>query len=130
VNLYSYSSESHTFKGARWAALRFALGGMFIGVILISAFIQLDHSIGITRGARSAHALAMENDVLRQQLSVIVPRLSSLEVQAMQLDERANELHMLLDRQTIVGDRVTRVTNAPQKPMPRSLNLAAASSGH
>jgi hypothetical protein len=112
VKLYSYSSELHAFVEATWAIAKFVTGGILVGTVILFGVITLNQSEGNALGSRPANTLAAENDFLRQQLSLISPRVSKLEMQARQLNERANTLHMLLLRRKIVGDTVLSFANA------------------
>ncbi len=103
MKLYSYSSELLTFVDAKWTKAKIATCGIIIGSIIFFGFIKLDQSVGNVLGSRTANTLAAENDFLRQQIRLISPRVSKLEMQARQLHEQADKLHML-----IVGDTVSR----------------------
>jgi hypothetical protein len=127
MKLYSYSSRLLTFVEAKWTLARFVTGGVLIGTILLFGFMELNQSIGNTLGSRSAKGLSAENDVLRQQLNLISPRVSKLETQAEELKERANGLHKLLQRRTNGRDTVMRFTNATGGFKPQS-SMAAAKS--
>lgn len=112
MKLYSYSSELLTSVEAKWAIAKFATSGILIGTVILFGVIQLNQSVGITVGSRSANTLAAENNFLRQQVSLISPQVSKLEMQARQLNERFNKLHMLLRGGKVVGDTVSSFTNA------------------
>jgi hypothetical protein len=111
VKLYSYSNKLHTFVEAKWVMTRFAIGGVIMGIILLGV-IRLNQSVANALDSRSGETLAAENQILRLQVSLISPRVNELEMQTMQLDERVNKLHALLDRRTIVRDTAWRFTNA------------------
>jgi hypothetical protein len=98
-----------------------------VGVAILFGVFTLNQSVDNAVVSRSAHTLAAENDVLRRQLSSISPRVSKLEMQARQSQERANELSMLLHRCKITGDTVSSFTNATKGSKLRSANLAAKS---
>ena len=107
MKLYSYSSELLTFVEARWAKAKLAACGILIGTIIFFGFIKLDQSIGNPLGSRSANTLAAENNFLRQQISLVSPRVSKLEMQTRQLHEHAGNLQMLLHRRNFAGDTVS-----------------------
>jgi hypothetical protein len=88
--------------------------------------MKLHQSVDYSLGSGSANALEAENDVLRQQLSLISPRMSRLETQAGQLHERADQLHMLLLRRKTAGNTARSFTNATKGSESRSLILSAA----
>jgi hypothetical protein len=108
VKLYSYSIELLTFVEAKWVIAKFAISGILIGTIILFGVIKLNQSVGNVLGSRSANTLAAENNFLRQQVSLISPRVSKLEMQARQLNERANEFHMLLPKYGIAKGEVKR----------------------
>lgn len=100
----SYSSELLTFVEAKFAAC-----GILMGTIIFFGFIKLDQSVGNVLESRSANTLAAENDFLRQQISLISPRVSKLEMRARQLREHADKLQMLIAEDTV--SRFTYATN-------------------
>jgi len=75
---------------AKWVLAKFAAAGILIGIILLFGIVKLNESDDAALGSRSAKSLSAENDVLRQQLNLMSPRVSKLEIQAGQLMERAN----------------------------------------
>jgi hypothetical protein len=111
VRLYTYSNKLQTFIEVKWAVAKFTVGGILIGIILLGV-VKLNQSVANALGSRSTETLAAENQILRLQVSLISPRVNELEMQTMQLDERVNKLHALLDRRTIVRDTAWRFTNA------------------
>jgi hypothetical protein len=98
-----------------------------MGTAISIGVIKLNQSAGNTLGSRSANTLAAENNFLRQQVSLILPRVNKMEMQARQLNEHANKLHMLLPYLKIVGDTVSSFTNATNELKPQSLISAARS---
>jgi hypothetical protein len=124
VKLYSYSSELLTFVEATWAKAKLATCGILIGTIIFFGFIKLDQSVGNVLGSRSAKTLAAENDFLRQQISLISPRVSKLEMRARQLREHADKLQML-----IVGDTLSRFMFATKVSESQSLIPTATNFG-
>jgi hypothetical protein len=127
MKLYSYSSELLTFVEAKWVIAKFATGGILIGTVILFGVIKLNQSVGNALGPRSVNTLAAENNFLRQQVSLISPRVSKLEMQARQLNECANKLHMLLQGGKVVGDTVSSFTNATKGFKLQSLIPAAKS---
>jgi hypothetical protein len=114
VKLYSYSRELLTFAEAKSTRAKLTAGGILIGTIIFFGFITLNQSIGNALGFRSADTLAVENDILRQELHLMSPRVSKLEMKVRQLHERDNKLHVLLYPRTIAGDTVSRFTYATE----------------
>lgn len=92
-----------------------ALGGIIIGSLLLFGFAKMNQSFGNTLESRSAKTLSAENDILRQQLSLISPRVNELELQAKQLEEYSNELSRLLNSREIVGDTAQGSRNAAKR---------------
>ena len=127
MKLYSYSSELLTFIEVKWVLAKFAFGGILVGIIILFGVIKLNQSIGNVVGSHSANTLAAENNFLRQQVSLISPRVSKLEMQARQLNERGNKLHLFLHSGKVVGDTVSRFTNATKEFKLQSLMFAAKS---
>jgi hypothetical protein len=111
VKLYSYSSELHTIVEAKWAIAKFATSGILLGTFILFGVITLNQPVDDIVGSRSANTLRAENNFLRQQVSLISPRVSKMEMHAKQLNERANKLHILLPYRKIVGDTVSSFTN-------------------
>lgn len=108
MKLYSYSVQSHTYVEVKWARLMLTLGGIIIGSLLFFGLAQLNPSFGDTLESRSAKVLSAENDMLRQQLSLISPRVNELERQARQLSR-------LLNSREIVGDPVQGSRNTAKR---------------
>lgn len=127
MKLYSYSSELLTFVDAKWTLAKFAAGGILLGSLLLFGVVKLNQSVADTPGTHSANALTAENDILRQQLDLISPRVSKLETQAEELKERANGLHKLLQRRKIVRGTVLSFTNATEVSKLQPLMAAAKS---
>jgi hypothetical protein len=127
MKLYSYSSKLLTFVEMKWVIAKFVTVGVLIWIVILFGIIELNQSVGFALGSRSPITLASENNFLRQQVSLISPRVSKLEIQAAQLNERANNLHLLLHGGKIVGDTVSRFMNAAKEFKPKSLILAAKS---
>jgi hypothetical protein len=127
VKLYSYSSELLTFVETKWVITKFATGGILIGTVILFGVIKLNQSVGNALGSRSVSTLASENNFLRQQVSLISPRVSKLEMQARQLNEHANKLHMLLQGGKVVGDTVSSFTNSTKGFKLQSLITAVKS---
>ncbi|MGA3288245.1 MAG: hypothetical protein ABSD46_12555 [Bacteroidota bacterium] len=103
MKLYSYSSELLTFVEAKWALAKLATSGILMGTVILFGAIKLNQSVGNALESRSANTLAAENNFLWQQVSLILPRVSKLEMQARQLNKCGNKLHMFLHRREIVG---------------------------
>jgi hypothetical protein len=127
VKLYSYSSELRTLVEAKGIIAKSAIGGILIGVIILFGVMKLNQSSGNALGSRSANTLVAENNFLRQQVSLISLLVSKMEMQARQLNERANKLHMLLPYRKIVGDTVSSFTDATNGLKPQSLIPSARS---
>lgn len=114
MKLYVYASVFLTFVEAKWAFAEFASGGILLGTLLLLGVVNLNQSVEIALGSRSANALTAENNILLQQISLIAPRENKLEVQAGQLRDRANKLHELLERRRPVRNSVVSFMNAAE----------------
>ena len=99
VKIYSYSNKLLAFVDAKRAIAKLAVGGIIIGSLLFFGFIKLNQALGITPGSRAAIALEAENNVLRQELILISPRVSKLAAKVKELCAQDDNLHLLLSRQ-------------------------------
>jgi outer membrane murein-binding lipoprotein Lpp len=127
VKLYSYSNELLKFVEAKWVPAKFFFGGILLVTIVLVGVISLNQSAGNPLSSRSANILASENNFLRQQASQISPRVRTLEMQAAQLNERANNFSRLLRGGRIVGDTVSKFTNESKQFKRQSLIFATTS---
>ena len=127
MKLYTYSNELLTFVETKWVKARYVTVGVIISIVILVDVIDVNQSVGFALGSRSASILVSENNFLRQQVSQISPRVSKLEVQAALLNGRANNLDRLLHNGKIIGDTVSRFTNAAKEFKVHSLILAAKS---
>lgn len=130
MKLYSYSSELLTFAEVKWAKVKYGAGGIFIVTIIVFGFMTFQQPVGSVLRLRSQNSLVVENDVLRQELSLMSPRVSRLEMKARQLSEDDNILHLLVFPRKIGGDTISRSTYAPKGSKLRSLASAAADFSH
>lgn len=115
MRLYFYSNKSHSFVAVKWGMAKLFTGGVLVGSIMFFGLLKMNQSGSSTTGAHSANTLAAENDILRQQLNVLAPRMNDLEMQAGQLHERANRIQMLLDRSEAVGNVFSALMVAPSE---------------
>ena len=127
MKLYSYSNELLKFVEAKWVLAKFFVGGILLVTIILVGVIRLNQSAGNPLSSRSVNILASENKFLRQQASQISPRVRTLEMQAAQLNERANNLSRFLHGGRIVGDTVSKFTNGTTKVKRQSLYFATTS---
>ncbi len=125
VKVYSYSNKLLTFVDAKWAIAKLAVGGVFIGSLLFFGFIKLNQALGITPGSREAIALEAENNVLRQELILISPRVDKLAVKTRELSAQDEKLHLLLYRREMAGDSVAGFTYPDKWVVLQSLNPLA-----
>ena len=127
MKLYSYSSELLKLVETKWVIAKFVTAGVLIGIVILFCIMKLNQSVVFALGSRSVSTLATENNFLRQQVSMISPRVSMLEMHARQLDEHANNLHTLLPRRKIVGDTASSFSNTPKEFELQSSILASKS---
>jgi hypothetical protein len=127
VKLYSYSNDLIKFVEAKWIIARYAMSGILMGTIIFFGVIELNQSIGNPLRYRSANTLAADNRFLRQQVSLISPRVSKLEMQTRKINEHATILHTLLRNRKIAGDTASSFTNAANGLKPQLLITAARS---
>jgi hypothetical protein len=106
VKLYSYSLDPPGVVEIRWVKTKIAACAAVIGAITFFGFIEL--GAGDAAGSHPAEFLASENKILKQELSMMTPRVTKLEVQVKQLSNRANALHELLHRPKIAADSLLR----------------------
>jgi hypothetical protein len=125
VRLYTYSNKLHMFVEAKWVMTKFAIGGIIIGFIFLGV-MRLNQSVANALGSRSTETLAVENQILRRQLTLISPRVNDLEMRAKQLDERVNTLHALLGGRKIDRDSAWRFANATKATKPQPVIPVAA----
>ena len=107
MRLYYYSSERMTLTEAKWIRSKLALRAILIGCIIFFGFVKLNQYAGVTAGAHFAKTLESENEVLRQELSVMSPRIEKLDRLTRQLNDHANKLSVLLSRPGFVVDTVS-----------------------
>ena len=127
MKLYSYSGKLLTLIEARWIKAKFATAGILIGIVIPFGLLKLNQSVGNTLGSRTANTLAADNNFLQWQMNLISPRASKMEMQAIQLNERADNLRLLLLSGKRVGDTVSIFTNAAKEFKHQSLILAEKS---
>ena len=127
MKLYSYSSKLLTFVEAKWVILKFTTVGALMGIVILFGITELNQSVGFALGSHSASTLTSENNFLRQQVDQISPRVSMLEMQAKQLNERADNLHLLHHSGKIVGDTISKFTNVTKEFKSKSLIFASKS---
>lgn len=128
LKIYSYSSELLIFVEEKWVRPKLAIVCALIGISLFFGMIKLNQSAGFTSGARAAKMLVVENNVLRQELIAIPPRLRKLEVQTKGLGTQDKDLNVLFTRQEIIGDSVTGFTSPCEWLKLNSLNSEAIDS--
>ena len=128
VKVYTYSSELRSYVEVKWARVKFATGGILVGVVIFFGVFVVDQSAGGAVMSRPAHTLVVENEMLRRQLSSISPRVSWLEMQVRQSQERADELSVLLNCSKIAGGTDSSFRNTVKGSGLRSAILAAKSS--
>ena len=110
MKLYAYSRKLLTFVEARWIKPKFAVLGILMGIIIPFSILRLNQSVGFVPESRSASTLAADNNYLRQQVSSRTYRVNKIELEVKQLNERDNNLLLLLQNDKIMRDTVSRFT--------------------
>lgn len=104
--LYYFSPRSLDFKEAKWAKTRLVLGTIVFGAILFIALFELnqffDDMLGM--GFKRSEVLVAENVLMKSQLKMLANRLKSFEAKLTQLNERGNELRLMVDLPKIDED--------------------------
>jgi len=88
MKLYSYSNKSLNFVEARWVKAKFIIGGILIWIIILFCAIELNQFVAKALGFHSTNTLEAEYNFLQYQVSFILAKVSNLEMQAAQLNER------------------------------------------
>ena len=127
MRLYSYSSKLLVLVEKKWIIAKFTTAGIFIGIVIPFGIMKLNQPVRFTLGLCSTSTLAAENNFLSQQVRFISPRVSKMEMQATQLNDRANNLHLLLHNSKNVRDTVSRLINTTKEFKRQSLILATKS---
>lgn len=142
MKFYYYSSETLKFVEAKWAKTKLAVASLAIGTVLVLGVIEInqyyDDVLGLDFGRASV--LASENSILREQLSLLSTKLSTLEQQLSGVNERGNEIRMLVDLPKIdedtrragtggTDDRVDYGTSADVNQFLRDLHSVAERAG-
>lgn len=104
MKLYYFSRELNTYVRAKWVKPVIAVAGIFAGVVITLGIFALHHFVDNAMSPRSAASMLSENDLLRQQISLIVPRVELYERALNTLVLQDRELHLNLRRYTITGD--------------------------
>jgi hypothetical protein len=115
VKLYTYSTELRTFVETKWVRAVSVTGGILLGVIVLFFVIKLNPSVGNTIRSRSTNTLASDNNFLRQQVIMISPRVSNLEIRVRQLNDHANDLKILLPHRKIMSDTLSNLIAATKE---------------
>ena len=124
---YYYSSALLTVVRAKWTFTTSALLGLFIGTLLLFGVMRINHSVEIILVPKEANTLDLENEILRQQISLIAPRITRAEAQADLLVKRANELNMLFQRPKDARDTTLHFPSASRRPVTQSVMAAIRS---
>lgn len=112
MKLYVYSKEQFTFVEAKWIRSKLAVVAVVVGCTIFFGLIKLDQAAAITSGSQSARLLESENNILRQELILISPRVNELELRTKRLSARASTLSRRLQSSMITGDTVSYLTYA------------------
>jgi murein DD-endopeptidase MepM/ murein hydrolase activator NlpD len=106
LKLYYYSEETLGFIPAKGAKLRISsiAIGIVLSVLMLSFFVNeyLDDPAGL--GVKRSSFLYSENAMLKQQLQTVLVKLERLENELLALNQRGNELRLLVDLPKIDED--------------------------
>jgi murein DD-endopeptidase MepM/ murein hydrolase activator NlpD len=106
LKLYYYSTDTLKFVEARWVKTRLASATVVIalvaGVLVFEGNQYFNDALGLGMGRASV--LAAENAVLRAQMSMLAEKLGGLERQLESLNDRGNEIRMMVDMPKIDED--------------------------
>ncbi len=106
LKFYLYSDETLRFVEARWAKTKLAAASLLVGSALVFGVIEvnqyMDDALGL--GFGRASVLASENSILREQLNLLSVKLNALEGELAGVNDRGNEIRMLVDLPKIDED--------------------------
>ncbi len=103
---YLFSPDRLRFEEARWARLRMIAVTVIVTSVLGVLAVEVNQYAGDALGlgfGRSEYLIA-ENGLLKDQLRMLTRRLTSLEHQLVSLNDRGNELRLLVDLPKIDED--------------------------
>ena len=127
MKLYFYSRGLLTFVETKRVIAKCFVCGIFLGIFGSVGAIEFNKSISNVLVFRSDKNLVVENNYLRQQLSLISTRADRLETMTKQLNERADNIHTLLSIQNVIDDTVSSLKIARKDFKHRSLVSATQS---
>lgn len=104
--LYYFSGNSLKFVEARWMRTKLAIRTIVIAVVLGGLVFEVNQMTGdvLGLGIGRGRYLSAENRQLRNQLSVLSTRLAGLESELSSLNNRDNELRLMVDLNQIDDD--------------------------
>jgi len=114
MKLYSYSAELLTFVEMKWIKTKIIASAILIVVVLFG-IIALTQSISPV-GQHVSNPLSLENNLLQQHISVILPRVNAFRIRIRQLNEYANSLHLMVDNPTSEYDSAFHFASAAISP--------------
>jgi murein DD-endopeptidase MepM/ murein hydrolase activator NlpD len=99
LKLYSYSKHSLSLKEVSFGPLRYIAVGLLGGFVLFWTLVLVNQSYGDALGIGIAKTdiLLSENRILKSQLHLVSSQIASLEKQLEMMNERGNELRLLVD---------------------------------
>ena len=112
MKLYYYSNEFVTLKEAKWIVAKCFIYGIFIGVILFAISFSIDQSYGNVFGSSTNRILALENDLIHQQMNILLPQVNMAGIQTNVLRERDDVLHILLQGRRATIDSTSQMVLA------------------
>ena len=105
---------------AKWIRSKLAAMAVIIGCTIFFGLVKLDQAAAVTSGSQSARLLESENNILRQDLILISPKVNELELRTKRLSARASTLSKRIQGSVIAGDTISYLTYATKGSGPQS----------
>jgi murein DD-endopeptidase MepM/ murein hydrolase activator NlpD len=99
LKLYYYSKDSLGLREVAYGPVRFVAYGILGGFLLFWAFVLVNQSYGdaLGIGIAKTDVLLSENRILKSQLHLVSSQIASFEKKLAMLNDRGNELRLLVD---------------------------------
>lgn len=104
--LYYFSAESLSFKPLRWAKSKYIGVGVGLGIVALWVTIEINQIAGdaLGLGFAQTNVLLSENQLLRNQLTLLSGKLDGLDKRLSSLSQQGNELRAVVDLPKIDSD--------------------------